>query len=211
MQSTATVAPNAHLGHVPKCSTLTDEQLLAELKAGQDDALAVLFDRYHRLVYSISLRIVRDPAEAEDVMQNVFFEVYRSVARFDSSKGTCKGWLLQYAYHRAINRKQHLTANHFYDPAGIEEADFRSYKRQSSFMRFTQPELELLMEEGLSSLNPMQRRVIDLATYKGLSMQEISTCTSESLVNVRHHYYRGLKRLRLFIGEAGCSRSSGNA
>src|SRR5271156_7018328 len=83
---------------------LTDDQLMVQLQDGVNDALAVLFERYHRLVFSIALKIVRDRGEAEDVTQNVFLEIYSSVAQFDPGKGTTKVWLLQYAYHRAFNR-----------------------------------------------------------------------------------------------------------
>jgi RNA polymerase sigma-70 factor, ECF subfamily len=178
---------------------LQDERVLAELLAGNGDALAVLFDRYHRLVYSIALKIVRDAAEAEDVMQVVFFDIFRSVAQFDPSKGTCKVWLLQYVYHRAINRRQQLNARYFYNMASMEDAEGAVAKKQSIFKRFTQTELKQLIREGLASLNATQRRVIELATYQGLSMREISVQSGESLVNVRHHYYRGLKKLRLLM------------
>ncbi|HUN60909.1 MAG TPA: sigma factor, partial [Candidatus Sulfotelmatobacter sp.] len=66
---------------------LNDEELMGQLQAGQGDALAVLFDRYHRLVLSIALKIVRDRGEAEDVMQNVFLEIFRAAAQFNPSKG----------------------------------------------------------------------------------------------------------------------------
>jgi RNA polymerase sigma-70 factor (ECF subfamily) len=66
---------------------LPDEQLMARLQEGQSDALAVLFDRYQKLVLSIALKIVRDPGEAEDVTQIVFMDIYRAVAQFDPSKG----------------------------------------------------------------------------------------------------------------------------
>jgi DNA-directed RNA polymerase specialized sigma24 family protein len=84
---------------------------------------SVLFDRYHRLVLSIAPKIVRDPGEAEDVMQSVFPEIFRSVAQFDPAKGTTKVWILQYAYHRAINRRQHLNAREFYDQTNLDEVD----------------------------------------------------------------------------------------
>jgi RNA polymerase sigma-70 factor (ECF subfamily) len=132
-------------------------------------------------------------------MQIVFFEIFRSVAQFDPSKGTCKVWLLQYAYHRAINRRQQLNARYFYNMDSMEDAEVAMAKKQSSFSRFTQAELKLLMQEGLTSLNATQRHVIELATYQGLSMQEISAQSGQSLVNVRHHYYRGLKKLRSFV------------
>ena len=67
-----------------------DGELMAHLQAGCNDALTVLYDRYHRLVLSIALKIVRDAGEAEDVMQSVFLEIFRSVAQFDPAKGTTK-------------------------------------------------------------------------------------------------------------------------
>ena len=102
-----------------KLKDLNDDELMAHLQGGCNDALAVLFDRYYRLVLSIALKIVRDPGEAEDVMQTVFLEIFRSAAQFDPAKGTTKVWILQYAYHRAINRKQHLNARRFYEPDGL--------------------------------------------------------------------------------------------
>ncbi len=71
-----------------------DGELMAHLQAGCNDALTVLYDRYHRLVLSIALKIVRDPGEAEDVMQSVFLEIFRAVAQFDPAKGTTKVWIL---------------------------------------------------------------------------------------------------------------------
>src|SRR5258708_27362894 len=94
---------------------LCDEDLMFCLRAGQSDALAILFSRYERLVLSVALRIVRDPGEAEDVTQTVFLDIFRAAAQFDPAKGTTKVWLLQYAYHRAIHRKQHLELRSFYD------------------------------------------------------------------------------------------------
>ncbi len=99
---------------------LSDEQLMACLQQGQNDALAVLFDRYQKLVLSIALKIVRDRQEAEDVTQTVFLDVYRAVAQFDPRKGNTKVWLMQYAYHRAINRRQHLLAREFYQNTELE-------------------------------------------------------------------------------------------
>jgi RNA polymerase sigma-70 factor, ECF subfamily len=181
---------------------LTDDELMRQLKAGQGDALAVLFDRYHRLVLSIALKIVRDPGEAEDVMQNVFLEIFRSVAQFDPAKGSTKTWLLQYAYHRSINRRQHLVARHFYQRTGTEDIETMT-GAESLLGRFSHHELKHLLSQGLSTLNDRQRRVLELASYDGLSMAEIADKMGESVVNVRHHYYRGLKKLRELILSGG--------
>jgi RNA polymerase sigma-70 factor (ECF subfamily) len=184
---------------LPKMKELTDEQLMAHLKVGQGDALTVLFDRYHRLVLSIALKIVRDQGEAEDVMQSVFLEIFRAAAQFDPAKGTTKTWLLQYAYHRAINRRQQLTARHFYQGSSIEDVETHTAEPSSMLGRFSHPELQHLLRQALTTLSRQQRQVLELASYDGLSMSEIAQKTGESLSNVRHYYYRGLKKLRSFI------------
>jgi len=177
---------------------LTDEQLMALLLDGANDCLAVLFDRYQRLVFSIALKIVRDRGEAEDVTQTVFLEIYRSMAQFDPAKGTLKIWLLQFAYHRAFNRKQHLNVRNFYSQESPEVLDSFAFA-ESTPGRYAPAELQRLMQEGLASLGESQKRVIELASYDGLSMKEIADKTGNTLSNVRHHYYRGLKQLRSFM------------
>ena len=199
-------------GRIPRPSftelkTLSDGELMAHLQAGCNDALAVLFDRYHRLVLSIAMKIVRDSGEAEDVMQSVFLEIFRAVAQFDPAKGTTKVWILQYAYHRAINRRQYLNARKFYDQTDPEEVETRLPGTESSFGSFTRHELKHLLNQGLATLNDSQRQVVKLVSYDGLSMKEIADKTGDSLSNVRHHYYRGLQKLRSFVGRMSGSRS----
>ncbi len=178
---------------------LTDDQLMAELKAGHNDALAVLFDRYHRLVFSIAQKIVRDPGEAEDVMQNVFLDIFRAAAQFDPAKGSTKVWLLQYAYHRAISRKQYLNTRSFYAQESFDDVENSLPQADSALGRFAPGELRQLLEQGLATLSAPQRQVIEMASQEGFSFTEIAERTGESLVNVRHHYYRGLKKLRSFV------------
>jgi RNA polymerase sigma-70 factor, ECF subfamily len=182
---------------------LPDEQLMARLQSGQSDALAVLFDRYQKLVLSIALRIVRDPGEAEDVTQTVFLDVYRAVAQFDPSKGNTKVWLMQYAYHRAINRRQHLQGREFYKSTELEEEEqeLRPVQSHATF-GLSSPETKTLIRQTMSALSDTQKSVIEMACYEGLSMREIADRTGDSFVNVRHHYYRGLKRLRTLISGA---------
>src|SRR5438874_2366962 len=74
----------------------SDEALMAHLQAGHADVLAIIFDRYYRLVLSVAMKILRDVGEAEDLMQNVFLEVFKSAVQFDPSRGTLKVWILQY-------------------------------------------------------------------------------------------------------------------
>jgi len=184
-----TSAPLRRLAQPPsfaQLKDLNDDQLMAQLQGGHGDALAVLFDRYQRLVLSIALRIVREPGEAEDVMQNVFLEVFRSAAQFDPAKGTTKTWLLQYAYHRSVNRRQQLNVRHFYQQETIEGVETLMPQSSSLLGRFSEPELKHLLRQGLAKLSGQQRQVLELAGYDGLSMSEIAHKTGESLSNVRH-------------------------
>ena len=202
----SSISPSSPIPSVSfsQLKSLPDDQLMAHLQAGHGDALAVLFDRYHRLVLSIALRILGDPGEAEDVMQNIFLEIFRSAAQFDPAKGTTKTWLLQYAYHRSINRREHLNARHFYTQVNIEDAETLLPEKGSVLARFSHHEVKHLVKQGLAQLGGRQRKVLELASYDGLSMNEIAEKTGESLTNVRHDYYRGLKKLRAFIsGDKG--------
>jgi RNA polymerase sigma-70 factor (ECF subfamily) len=105
---------------------------MCHLQAGNFDALAVLFHRYHRLVLNVGLRILRDAGEAEDLMQSVFLEILRSAAQFDPLKGTTKVWILQYAYCRGFNRRQYLSLRGIYDrhedSASIQKSTEGTYK-----------------------------------------------------------------------------------
>jgi RNA polymerase sigma-70 factor (ECF subfamily) len=191
-----------------KLKVLSDAELMAHLQSGCNNALAVLFDRYHRLVLSIALKIVRDPGEAEDVMQSVFLEIFRSVAQFDPAKGTTKVWILQYAYHRAINRRQHLNVRKFYDQTSMDDVETHVTETARTLGGFTTQELKHLLLQGLATLSAAQKKVIELVSYDGLSMQEIANKTGDTLVNVRHHYYRGLQNLRSFIGQTPDKRKA---
>jgi RNA polymerase sigma-70 factor, ECF subfamily len=190
--------PNAEPLSLMQLQNLADEELMARLQDGQADALAVLFDRYQKLVLSIALKIVRDPSEAEDVTQTVFLDFYRAVAQFDPRKGNTKVWLIQYAYHRSMNRRQHLQGRAFYKNTELEELENRPPEARTTF-GLTSPETKTLVRQSMTALSDVQRSVIEMACYEGLSMREIAERTGESFATVRHNYYRGLQKLRSFI------------
>ena len=101
---------------------LSDEQVMSWLAQGNHDALAVVFDRYQRLVTRVALQILRDSAEAEDVMQSVFIAILESANKFSAERGTVRVWILQHAYHQALNRRRYLSLRGAYDaPNGDTE------------------------------------------------------------------------------------------
>ena len=188
---------------------LSDEELMAQVKAGYDDALTVLFDRYHRLVLSIAFKILRDLGEAEDLAQSVFLEIYRVAAQFDPARGTTKTWLLQYAYHRSINRRRDLRRRKFYGQGELKEASCQGQlARGSAEGIFSSVEARKMLAPAIELLSAAQRRTIRMAYFEGLTLREIAEKTGEPLAGVRHHYYRGLCRLRNLITESGSKKAA---
>src|SRR6516225_767448 len=179
---------------------LSDERIMAEVQTSNGDAFAVLFDRYHRLVLVTALKILRDLAEAEEVTQSVFLEIYQKARQYDAARGTFKGWLLQVAYHRSINRRNYLVLRHFYDQANMDEAAVRE-GAAAARLTFIEQEVTQLANEVLATLSGAQQRTIRMVFFEGMTLKEVAEQTNESFSNVRNHYYRGLDRLRISLFE----------
>jgi RNA polymerase sigma-70 factor (ECF subfamily) len=179
---------------------MTDEDVIERLRNGDKDALPILFDRFHRLVMKIALRILRDPGEAEDVMQEIFLEIFNKADQFDAAKGSAKTWILQYAYHRSLSRRQYLALRNFYDRRETTELEvLESNRVDTSWRGLTFEEWRRVIQQGLTTLNEKQRKTVEMVCFQGLLLSEIAERTKESLPNVRHHYYRGLQALRKFL------------
>jgi RNA polymerase sigma-70 factor (ECF subfamily) len=186
---------------------LTDEDVMEQLREGHPSALPILFDRFHRLVLKVALRILRDPGEAEDVMQEIFLEIFRKAGQFDPAKGSAKTWILQYAYHRSLSRRQYLALRNFYSRnLGTELDVVESQHAELSWRGLTFHEWARVLQQGLATLNEKQRKTLELVCFHGLLLSEVAERTKESLPNVRHHYYRGLQALRKFLQPAKLNR-----
>src|SRR5437764_610428 len=148
---------------------LSDEGVMEQLRQGHPDALVVLFDRFYRLVLSVALRILRDRGEAEDLMQDVFLEIFNKADQYDPAKGSPKTWILQYAYHRSLNRRQYLSLRNFYDRHEITEWEIcEANSVETSWRDLTFQEWKLVLEQGLATLTEKQQKTIELACFQGL-------------------------------------------
>lgn len=187
--------------------SLNDEDLMQALRIGCNDALAVLFERHSPLVFRIARAILRDDGEAEETVQRVFLDVFKAVNQFNPDRGTFKTWLLQYAYHRSINRRQHLESNRFYSREELNEfAPAELFYSSGHLLCLPPQEVLCLVEQVLATLESRQRRVIELTYFEGLTAEEIATKTGDSASSVRHNLYRGLAKLRNVLLETGASR-----
>jgi RNA polymerase sigma-70 factor, ECF subfamily len=194
-------------GNSLQTSEAQDIDIVRQLQAGNHDALTLLFQKYSGMVFLIARRILQDDGEAEEVVQQVFLEIYRAINQFDERKGSVKTWLFQYCYHRTLNRKKHLETKGFYSRYGLEEQqlpmeDFEGAGRR---IRLCSQEVGQLIEQLLKSIHPRQRVAIELTFFDGLTAEEIAGKTGETAVTVRHNLYRGLSKLRcaLLQGEKG--------
>ena len=150
--------------------------------------------RYNRLVRAVARRIVHDAAEAEEVTQDIFFEFYRSATRFDPARGTLKVWLLQFAYHRSINRRNYLVLRQFYNRSDLDDAAVWEATIKMT-PRLPAQESKQFVREALRTLSETQRRVVQMVIFEGLSLREVAERTGTTYNAVRNQYYRGLNRL----------------
>lgn len=175
-----------------------DREALGRIRKRDTQALAILFGRYARLVKTIARRILRDEAEADELVQEVFLFVFRKAALFDPTLGTARSWIVQIAYHRAIDRRRQLVSRHFYDAVNLEApaaADVHTevaFYEQSLEGQLGKDTLVRMRE----SLSEHQRRTLDLYFFEGYTIEEIAQEMGQSPGNIRHHYYRALEKMR---------------
>jgi RNA polymerase sigma-70 factor, ECF subfamily len=190
-------------------NALSDAELVRLVVMGNHDAMGVIFDRHYRLMMAVALRIIHDPAEAEDVVQMVFTEFYRKAKLFDETKGTLRTWLLQYAYGRSFNQRRKLRVSCFSEHVELEEAEAEQRKRTSErILNLATPDATRLVEEILPRLSEKQRSVIRMAFFEGLKLSEVASRTGDSVGNIRHAYYRGIDKLRALVSEPAKQPSS---
>ena len=174
----------------------SDEELADQLQSGNADALTILFKRHSPVLFGIARRVLRNDAEAEDAVQQIFLDVFRSIHQFEAEKGSFKTWLLMFAYHRTFNSRRAQLANRFFDSDPLQSIADGFGGAATSIGKPSPAENNILVNQVLTALQPRQRRTIELVYYEGLTAEEISVRTGESVRVVRHNLYRGLEKLR---------------
>lgn len=174
-----------------------DEELLERIRHRDEEALLMLLKRYGRLAFTIGCRILRDEGEAEDLVQEVFLKLHAEESSFDAARGSARTWMVQMIYRRAFDRRAYLTRRRFYSGIEVlEHANTVSGEKnpeEDVIDRLTAQQLR----EAFSELSDKQRETLELFFFEGLKFSEIAALKGEDVKNVRHHYYRGLDRLRL--------------
>lgn len=178
-----------------------DEELLERIQNQDEESLLALFRRYSKLAFSIGCRILHDEGEAEDLVQEVFLRLHAHENSFDNTKGTARTWMVQMIYRRALDRRAYLSRRHFYNGTDAQEhmnaIDGGRSLESDMIERLTAQQLRAAFGE----LSDKQRETLELFFFEGFKLAEIAERSNDDVKNVRHHYYRGLERLRQLARE----------
>ena len=168
---------------------LSDAALVAAIRSGKESAMAELYDRYSGVVYSVSLRVLGDTGAAEDVLQEVFLQLWRNPDLFDSSRGNLAPWLAVIARHRAIDAlRRRRPENDIADIVVSVEPDFAGEAERSRTME--------KVRGALQTMPAMQRSALEMAYFEGLTHSEIADKTGEPLGTIKTRIRTGLLSLR---------------
>ena len=186
----------------------TDETLLSLVCNGSREALGLLFRRYARIVRGVAYRVLRDASEADDLLQDIFVLIHRLCGTFDSSKGSARHWILQMTQRRSISRRRYLTSRHFYNRLDLDETAQRLQDPMTRCLQWADSIGEVLekketLESWFQQLSPNQRETLRLFFFEGYTFEEIAASLGQTAGNARHHYYRGIDKLRkqIFAGK----------
>ena len=168
-------------------------ELIRGMATGDRDAFARFYDRYAPLVYPVILRIVRDAADAADVVQEVFWESWQSAAAYDPARGSPEAWLFTRARTRAIDRVRAVRRRGATFVAPVDEAMAAAPQAPDAA---AQAEDRSVVLRALERLPEPQREVIELAYYRGLTQTEIAARIQQPLGTVKTRLRLGLERLR---------------
>ena len=174
---------------------LADQAALGRMARGDHDALAELYDRHGRMVYSLALRILRDRAEAEDIVQEVFAQAWAQAARYDTSRGAVAAWLLMLARSRAIDRLRAKRARP--DNTSDERAAMNIPDGTvPQDMQLLSAEQVKRLQMALQELSAPQRVALELAYYEGLTHAEVAERLEEPLGTVKTRIRQAVIKLR---------------
>ncbi len=178
----------------------SDAQLVTSAAAGEERAMAALYERYGAVVYAVSYRIVGQRADAEEVVIEAFAQAWRDAPRFEAARGSVAGWLIMIARSRALDlvrargRRDRITAAAAAERPETAPAmgDWQSDPAGS----VDHAERRLRVREALEALSPPQRQAIELAFFEGLSHSEIAERLQEPLGTVKTRVRLGMQKLR---------------
>ena len=169
-----------------------DAVFLTRVKGGDQQAMTELFDQYSGMVYSVALRVLKDPGQAEDVMQEIFFQVWRNPNSFVAGRGSLGAWLAVMARNRAIDALRRRRPTDSVDDVVLaSSSDLGSEVERNRMMEKVRGVLKDLPME--------QQKSVEMAFFEGLTHSEIAAKTGDPLGTVKTRIRSALITLRKAI------------
>jgi RNA polymerase sigma-70 factor (ECF subfamily) len=169
----------------------SDAALIQRIVERDESALAVLYDRYAGMLSSVLNRILHDTQAAEEILQDIFYQLWRTAANFDATRGSLPGWLMVIARNRAISRLRR------HNPAGGDELEENTVVMQSNLeSNVAQTQMIGKVKGALEKLPQEQRAAIELAYFEGLTHTEIAAKTGDPLGTVKTRLRTAVETLK---------------
>jgi RNA polymerase sigma-70 factor, ECF subfamily len=169
----------------------SDAALIEKMVRRDETALEALYDRYAVMLTSVLIRILRDSQAAEEILQDIFYQLWRTASQFDASRGSLPGWLLVIARNRAISRLRHR------NPAAgdelVENTLVMPFNLESVI---SQQQLLGRIKSVLEDLPAEQRAAVELAYFEGLTHSEIAQRTGDPLGTVKTRLRSALETIK---------------
>jgi RNA polymerase sigma-70 factor (ECF subfamily) len=174
--------------------------LIARIAQGDGDAFSRFYDAFAGAAFGLIRRVLRDPGVSEEVLQEVFWQIWREAAQYDPRRGTPEAWLLMRAKTRAIDKLRSIRRRERTFVTPVNEA----LARPAEALQDTGAGAEdrSVLEPALAQLPPAQRRVIELAFFEGLTQSEIAARLGEPLGTVKTRARLALERMRSVLKAA---------
>ena len=178
---------------------LNDGALISAIRSGNQDAMAELYDRYSGVVYAVALRVLGETTAAEDILQEVFMQLWRNPGAFDSGRGNLAPWLAVIARNRAVDmlRKRRPQTEMTETVVSVEPDMAGDADRGRAVEK---------VRAVLKEMPAPQRSALEMAYFEGYSHSEISEKTGEPLGTIKSWVRRGLGRLKRCLDSAGHAR-----
>src|SRR6516162_1789777 len=186
-----TIAPSLEPG------APSDFELMKGIQAGEADALSQLYDRYNGILKALILRVIHNEAEADDLLQEIFMEIWNQAKNFSAAKGKPLGWIVTLARRRAIDglrkKQAYLRAEEHLQQETEQQPD--AWVNNSTEEEILDSDRRILIRRVIGMLPPPQQQAIELAFFRGMSQREIAANTNTPLGTVKTRLELGLKKI----------------
>lgn len=176
---------------------ISDDELMAAIQRREPDALAMLYDRYSGILKALIMRIIHNDAEADDLLQEIYMEIWNQAANFSSQKGKPLGWMVTLARRRSIDRlrkrQAYARAEERLQAAPEQQPDAWVHNTMETDLELS--DTRKLLYTLLNGLPPPQKQAIELAFFRGMSQREIAAHTNIPLGTIKTRLELGLKKI----------------